>query len=147
MNLPTRWNPLRQITRFDPIEDIFSSFGLRPLSREFQSTMNNLEMRMDVSEDDKSYAIRIDIPGVNKDDIDVLVEGTQVTISTEIKRDKPRDNDKDLYSERYVGKAYRSFSLPFEVDSGKADARYENGVLTLTLPKTASAVSKRLSVH
>ena len=147
MNLPARWNPLRQISRFDPIEDIFSNLGLRPFQRELQQTMNNLDMRMDVTEDDKSYCIKIDVPGVKKEDIDVLVEGNQVTISAEIKRDKARENDKDLYTERYIGKAFRSFTLPSEVDSSKSDAHYDGGVLTLTLPKTANTVSKRLSVH
>lgn len=146
MNIPTRWNPLRQTARFDPIEDIFTGFGLRPLTREFQNTMNSLDMRMDVTEDDKSYCIKVDVPGVKKEDIDVHVEGSQVTISAEVKRDKSRENDKELYSERYFGKAFRSFSLPFDVDSAKADARYDGGVLTLTLPKAASMVSKRLSI-
>jgi len=147
MTLPTRWNPLRQITRFDPIADfdnIFSGFGLRPISREFH---NMLDMRMDVTENDKAFCIKVDVPVVRKEDIDVVVEGNQVTISAEVNREKAQENEKELHSERYSGKAFRSFSLPFEVDSAKADAHYDGGVLTLTLPKTASTVSKRLSIN
>jgi len=147
MTLPTRWSPFRQIGRFDPIsdfEDIFRGLGVRPMSRDVENAM---EMRMDVIEDDKSYRINVDMPGVKKDEIDVSVEGNQVTISADVKREESRENEKSLYSERYSGKAYRSFSLPFEVDSTKSDARYEGGVLMLTLPKKASSISKRLSVH
>lgn len=147
MSLPTRWNPFRQLSRFDPITDfdeLFRGLGARPLARQFENT---LEMRMDVTEDDKAYRITVDVPGVKKEDIDVSVEGNQVTISAEIKREQSRDNEKEIYSERYSGKAYRSFSLPFEVDSAKSEARYDGGVLALTLPKKASAESKHLSIN
>ena len=85
MALPmlTRWNPLRQATSFDPftdLEDIFRGLENRTLARPFEKT---LEMRMDVNEDDKAYRITVDIPGVKKQDIDVAVEGNQVTISAE----------------------------------------------------------------
>jgi len=147
MALPTRWNPLRQMTRFDPLSDfdeIFRGLAARPMSREFEKAM---EMRLDVIEDDKSYRVSVDMPGVKKSDIDVSVEGNQVTISAELKREATNENERELYTERYSGKAYRSFSLPFEVDSTKSEARYDGGVLMLTLPKKASSVSKHLSVH
>lgn len=147
MTLPTRWNPLRQITRFDPLADfdeLFRGLATRPMSREFEKAM---EMRLDVIEDDKAYKVKIDMPGVKKDDIDVSVEGNQVTISAEIKREKTEENERELYTERYSGKAYRSFSLPFDVDSTKSEAKYDGGVLMLTLPKKSTSVSKHLAVH
>lgn len=147
MTLPTRWNPLRQITRFDPLADfdeLFRGLATRPMSREFEKAM---EMRLDVIEDDKTYKVKIDMPGVKKDDIDVSVEGNQVTISAEIKREKTEENERELYTERYSGKAYRSFSLPFDVDSTKSEAKYDGGVLMLTLPKKSTSVSKHLAVH
>jgi HSP20 family protein len=135
------------MTRFDPLSDfdeIFRGLAARPMSREFEKAM---EMRLDVIEDDKSYRVSVDMPGVKKSDIDVSVEGNQVTISAELKREATNENERELYTERYSGKAYRSFSLPFEVDSTKSEARYDGGVLMLTLPKKASSVSKHLSVH
>lgn len=147
MTLPTRWNPLRQITRFDPLsdlDDIFRGLTMRPVSREFEKAM---EMRLDVIEDDKAYRVSVDMPGVKKGDIDVSVEGNQITISAEIKREKTEETQKELYTERYSGKAYRSFSLPFEVDSTKSEAKYDGGVLMLTLPKKSGSLSKHLSVH
>ena len=147
MTIPTRWNPLRQITRFDPLSDfdeLFRGMATRPLAREFEKAM---EMRLDVVEDDKTYRVKIDMPGVKKDDIDVSVEGNQVTINAEIKREKTEEDQRELYTERYSGKAYRSFSLPSEVDSTKAEAKYDGGVLMLTLPKKSGSVSKHLPVH
>lgn len=147
MNLPTRWNPFRQINRFDPLgdfEDLFRGMALRPLSRQDENAM---EMRMDITEDDKAYRITVDMPGVKKENVDVSVDGNQVTISAEITREQSSDNEKQLYSERYSGKAYRSFSLPLEVDSGKSEARYDGGVLKLTLPKKATAGSRHLSIN
>lgn len=147
MTLPTRWNPLRQITRFDPLtefDDLFRGLALRPMSREMEKAM---EMRLDVIEDDKTYRVNVEMPGVKKNDIDVSVEGNQITISAEIKREKIEEKQKEIYTERYAGKAYRSFSLPFEVDSTKSEAKYDGGVLTLTLPKKSGSLSKHLSVH
>jgi HSP20 family protein len=87
------------------------------------------------------------MPGVKKENVDVSVDGNQVTISAEITREQSSDNEKQLYSERYSGKAYRSFSLPTEVDSGKSEARYDGGVLKLTLPKKATGGSRHLSIN
>jgi HSP20 family protein len=114
--------------------------------REFDNTP---EMRMDVDENDKAYLITIDIPGVRKEDIEVSIEGNQIAISAEVKREKStKDKDtKEIHSERYVGRVYRAFTLPHEVDNAKADARYESGVLSLTLPKKAPAKTNRLTIN
>lgn len=145
--LPTTWNPFRQFSRFDPLaelEDTFRGFGRYPMSRQYREA---LEMRMDVTEDDNAYTIRIDMPGVRKEDIDVSVEGNTITVSAEVAHEKSRENQKELYSERFSGKAYRSFSLPSEVDSQKSEATYDGGVLSLTLPKKVSGSSRHLSIN
>ena len=146
MTLPTRWSPLRQMTRFEPfgdIEDFFRGFSPTALGREYERAM---DMRLDVNEDEKNYVVNVDMPGVRKDDIDVAVEGNQVTISAEVKHEQSREKGKELYSERYSGKAFRSFALPSEVDSAKAQAKYDGGVLTLTLPKKTGNGSRRLEI-
>ena len=145
--LPTTWNPLRQLTRFDPVselEDVFRGFGMRPMQREYQHA---LEMRMDVTEDDKSYFVTVDIPGVKKEAIDVAIDGNNVTISAEVKHEKTRESHKEVHSERFSGKAYRAFSLPTEVDSNHSEARYDGGVLTLTLRKKSNGESRHLSIN
>lgn len=149
MALPmlTRWNPLRPSSTFDPftdLEDIFRGLENRSLARPYEKT---LEMRMDVHEDDKAYRISVDMPGVKKEDIDIAVEGNQVTITAEVKHELSRDTEKEVHRERFAGKAFRTFTLPVEVDSGKADARYDGGVLNLTLPKKGDTQAKRISIN
>lgn len=147
MNLPTRWNPFRQISRLDPftdLDDLIRGFGASSLAREYERT---LDMRLEVNEDDATYFVNVDMPGVKKSDIDVSVEGNQVTITAEVKREKSSDKEKQLYNERYTGKTFRSFSLPAPVDAGKCQATYDGGVLALTLPKKSEGGSKHLSIN
>jgi len=144
----THWNPFKNLRRFDPaaspFDDLFRGFGVRPAWREMDMAP---DVRIDVSEDDKAYHVKAEIPGVNKNDIEVSVEGNQVAISAEVKHEATKKQEqKELYSERYFGKIYRSFSLPHDLDSGKADAHYENGVLMLTLPKKTNGGSKRIMI-
>ena len=147
MTTMTRFNPFKAMTRFDPIaglDDLFRGLGTRPAWREFDVAP---DVRIDVSENDKAYNVRAEIPGVDKQDIEVSVEGNQVAISAEVKREmKKKDNEKDIYSERYFGKVYRAFTLPSELDSTKADAHYEHGVLFLTLPKKSNGGTRKIAV-
>lgn len=148
MSMLTRWNPLRQSMRFDPltdVDDLFRNLNLCPLLREFDTMPP--EIRMDVREDDTSYRVIVDMPGVNKDDIEVCVEGNQVTIQAETKRQEERKTDKEIHSVRYIGRCFRSFTLPREVDRETCVAGYDNGVWTLTLPKKSHGQSKRLPIQ
>ena len=141
----TRYDPFREITRFDPFrnfDDLFKGFLVRPVSRELEP-----EIKMDVSEDDKAYTIRAEIPGVKKEDIKVSVDGNQVSISAEVKKEKEeKEGKKVVHSERYYGKASRSFTLDHDVDPDAAKAKYSDGVLELTLPKKAGTAGKELTV-
>lgn len=143
------WNPFKPLTRLESrspmFEDLFRDFGLRPRWQELEAP----DMRIDVVENDQTYAVKAEIPGVQKNDIDVSIDGNQVSITAEVRREsknKNKDEERDIYTERYYGQVYRSFSLPNEVDSGKAEAHYENGVLTLTLPKKANGSARKLAV-
>ena len=147
MTTLTRWNPFRTAARFDPtadLEDLFRTLSLRPLVREMENAVADL--RMDVQEDETAYRVEVDVPGAKKEDIQVSVEGNQVTIEAEVKREQTREDRKQLHTERYIGKSYRAFGLPQEVDSDKCEAQYEGGVLTLTLPKKGSGQGKRLTI-
>jgi HSP20 family protein len=148
MSLLTRFNPIKTLARFDPFTDFdeaFRGFGMRPLAREFE---NAPELRMDVDEYEKSYQVLAEIPGVKKEDIAISIDHNLVSISAEIRREKPaKDGEKTIYTERLYGKAYRSFTLPVEVDESKSEARFENGVLTLTLPKKPNGMSRRIAVN
>jgi HSP20 family protein len=115
----------------------------------FDTDVQTLDMRIDVSEKENAYIVKADIPGVRKEDINVRIDGNVVQIDAEVKHEKEsKDNGgKVLRSERYYGTVSRTFSLGQDVDEAKADAKYVDGVLTLELPKKASAASKKLAVH
>jgi HSP20 family protein len=105
------------------------------------------QIRVDVHEDDASYTVKADIPGVKKEDIDVRVDGNVVTLSAAVKREHEEKKDgRVLRRERHVGYASRSFTLASDVEEGQADAKYADGVLTLKLPKKARSSSRRLTV-
>jgi len=144
----TRWNPLKTVSRMDPLatfEDMFRGLSTRPLWRELEATAP--DMRIDVTENDKAYLVDAEVPGIDKNDIEISVEGNQVSISAEVKREsKKKDNEMDIYTERYYGKVFRSFSLPTELESTKADAHYDNGILHLTLPKKHNGSSRKIVV-
>jgi HSP20 family protein len=138
-----RWDP------FDDIDDLFKGFFLRPMRMEpGEAAGQPVKIRIDVKEDDKSYQVHAELPGVKKEDINVSIDGNQVSISAEVKREKEeKQGEKVLRTERYYGKVYRAFALAQDVDQEGASARYENGVLELTLPKKQAAAQKRLAVQ
>jgi HSP20 family protein len=141
---------MANVTRWDPFEDnldeLFKGFFLRPMRLE--QSQEPMRIRMDVKEDDKAYVVHAEIPGVKKEDIQVSIEGNQVAISAEVKRQKEeKQAEKTLRTERYYGKVYRAFSLAQDVDQEQAQARYENGVLELTLPKRAASATRKLTVQ
>ena len=141
----TRFDPFAELTRFDPFGDnFFKGFALRPI---YRSIENEPQIRLDVTEDDKTYTVKAEIPGVKKEDIKVTVDGTQVSISAEVKKEKEEKKDeKVIRSERYYGKVSRSFLLGEEVDQGAAQAKYTDGVLDLTLPKKPGTKTQKITV-
>jgi len=141
----TRLDPFAELTRFNPFgDDFFKGFTLRPV---FQGIEGEPQIRLDVSEDDKAYTVKAEIPGVKKEDIKVSVDGNQVSISAEVKKEKEeKEGKKVIRSERYYGSVSRSFSLGQDVDHAAAQAKYSDGVLELTLPKRAGSSVKQLSI-
>ena len=104
--------------------------------------------RMDVVDQGEAFRITADMPGVTKDDIAVSVDGNRVAIRAEMKSEKEvKDGDRLLHTERTATTYARSFELPAEVTEAGAAATYENGVLTLTLPKRAPGTARRLMVR
>lgn len=126
-------------------DELFRGF-LAPVRRE--SADAPAMIKIDVTENDKGYVVHAEIPGVRKDDIHVTVEGNQVTIGAEVKREtEKKEGERVLRTERYVGSAYRSFTLPSELDEGASEAKYDNGVLELKLAKRAVVAGRKLSVQ
>jgi HSP20 family protein len=104
--------------------------------------------RLDVTETDKTYEIQAELPGVNKEDVKVSVDGGRITIEAECRAaNERRDGETVVYAERTARKYMRSFALPTEVDDGTAQARLENGVLQLSLPKKQGTEARRLTIQ
>ncbi|HEX8987506.1 MAG TPA: Hsp20/alpha crystallin family protein [Rhodocyclaceae bacterium] len=143
----TRMSPFRAMERFSPFEELermLEGMRMRPLA----GAAGFGDVRLEVSEDDKCYTVKAEMPGVAKDDIKVSIDNNQVTISAEVKQEqKTGESHNMLCAERFYGQMFRGFTLESAVDDAKADAKYENGILTLTLPKKAGAGSHKLTVH
>lgn len=138
----TRWDP------FEDIDDLFKGVFLRPMRLETSEAAQGMRIKMDVKEDEKSYLVHAEVPGVKKEDIHVAIDGNQVSITAEVKRDKEeKQGEKVLRTERYYGKVSRTFTLGQDVDQDNASAKCENGVLELTLPKRAATTQKKLTVQ
>lgn len=142
-----RWSPFKSLAgvdRFPDIDDLFR--GVFPRTA-WNGAENAPDIRIDVFENDGAYRVKADIPGVDKKDIDVSINDNLVTISAEVRREtRQKDGDREIVTERSYGQAYRTFTLPVAVSSDAADARYENGVLTLTLPKKENGSAKKVTV-
>lgn len=141
---------MANLTRLDPlnelVDDLFKGFFVRPVS--FEGRGEAPRMKVDVAEKNGAYAITAELPGVKKDDIQVTIDGAQVTLSAETKREREvQQDERVLHTERSYGKVTRSFSLPQEVDEAKAEARFRDGVLELVLPKKAAASRKQIAIQ
>jgi len=143
----TRFEPLNELVRFDPfldVNDFFKGFGVRPLLREFE---REPQMKTDVSEDDGNYIAKVEIPGVNKNDIHISIDRNLVFISAEVKKEKEeKKGEQIIRSERYIGQVSRSFTFANEVDSDKVEAKYADGVLEVKMPKKSNGHRKSITV-
>jgi HSP20 family protein len=142
---------MASITRYDPfsdlVDDIFKGFLVRPVAYEGSRGEVLPRAKVDVAEQNGAYKVTAELPGVKKDDIHVSIDGPQVTLEAEVKQEKETKDERVLHTERVFGKLTRSFTLPQEVDEAKAEARFRDGVLELTLPKKAAAQRKQISIQ
>jgi len=143
-------------TRFDPrgnylnelVDDLFKGFLVRPVALEGRAGEVLPRMKVDVKERNGAYTVMAELPGVKKEDIQVTIDGAEVTLSAEVKRENEVTQDERvLHTERTFGKVSRSFSLPQEVDEAKAEAKFRDGVLELTLPKKQPVARKQVTIQ
>ena len=138
------------LIRFNPLDDRFDDLVrnfFQPIVQS-ASSEQGVQIKIDVTEDEKSYLVHAEIPGVKKEDIHTVIEGNQVSISAEVKKEKEaKEGNRVLRSERYYGKVSRSFVLAQEVDDERAEAKYVDGVLELRLPKKAAQSARRLTIQ
>ena len=142
---------MANITRFDPfnelVDDLFKGFLVRPVALEGRAGEAMPRMKVDVKEKNGAYGVTAEAPGVKKDDLHVTIDGAQVTITAEVKQEKEEKDERLLHTERVYGQMTRSFALPQEVDESKAEAKFKDGVLELTLPKKQAAARKQVTIQ
>lgn len=140
---------MNSLTRFDPVDDLFPDFMRRFMRRgvgDFEAAPP--EIRLDVTEREKDFLVRAEVPGARKEDVRVQIDGNYVSISADVKKEKETKDEKGrvLVKESNYGTATRGFSLAWEIDDKASSAKLDNGVLTLTLPKRQGAGSKLLPI-
>lgn len=139
---------MNALTRLERLDDMFPDL-FRRLGRPLQlSTEAPGDIRIEVTEHDKDYQVRAEIPGAKKEDIRVSVDGNYVSISAEVKKEKEeKSGGRVLLKETYYGSVSRGFSLAHEIDDKEVVAKLEDGVLKLTLPKREGARARAIAVQ
>ena len=145
----TRNDPVMDLARaFEPFRDFEGPLAWPRLRQWLREIPGEPTIKLDVTEDDKAYHVKAELPGVKKDDIAVEVDGNQVSIAAEVKRESEEKKDeKVIRSERYYGRQYRSFSLGRDIDRTKVEAKFADGVLELTLPKNGAKPTLKIAIQ
>ncbi len=129
-------------------EDFFAPFTPYSslLSRRDESSV--VSPRLNVLETEKTFEVEAELPGVAKEDIKVAIDSRRISIEGEAKRESAeKEGENIVYAERSIRKFARSFTLPADVDDTGAQAKLENGILMLTLPKKEASQVKKLTIQ
>ena len=142
-----RSDPFQELARFDPFRELEMFAPWNRFRRWMQEVPGEPVMKLDVVEDEKAFMVKADLPGVKKEDISVEVEGNQVSITAETRREtEEKKGETVVHSERYFGRQSRSFILSSDIDRDNVQAKFTDGVLELTLPKTAAGKAQRITI-
>ncbi len=147
----TRWNPAREILgmekEFSKLFDSFNNrFGLKA-TRNDDELMNAVWSPLtDVIEDEEKYSLRLDLPGVKKEDVKITFVNGQLSISGERHSETEKKDATYHHVERSFGKYYRAFNLPEKIMEDKIDAEFNDGILNITIPKAEEAKPKQIEV-
>ncbi|MCP3710061.1 Hsp20/alpha crystallin family protein [Paraburkholderia sp. CNPSo 3274] len=144
---------MSNLTRYDPfsmepVSDLFQGL-FRPMRGMLAAEESELStMKLDVTENEKGYTVKAEMPGVDKKDIDVKIDGNVVSIHAKVERKtEQKEGERVIRRERYSGSFARTFSLASDIDESSANAQYQDGVLSLTLPKKTATEQKRLQIE
>src|SRR4051795_8091113 len=146
INTLTRWEPFRELEELQNRLSTIVSRTPRQNGRE-DMTIADWVPTADITEDDKEYLIKAELPEMKKEDVKVTVENGVLTISGERKFEKEEKNKKYHRVERGYGTFVRSFALPDDADAGKVKAEFKSGLLTVHLPKSEQAKPKQIEVN
>jgi HSP20 family protein len=152
MNIVTRWDPYnKELKELEEMQHRLSTlYGRAPVrkdgGKEEALTVAEWAPLVDITEDDKEYLIKAEVPEVKKEDVKVSVQDDVLTIAGERKFEKEEKDKKYHRVERAYGSFYRSFTLPDDADAQKVVAEFKDGVLKVRLPKTEKAKPKSIEV-
>jgi HSP20 family protein len=140
-----RWDPFREaVSLRDAMNSLFQESFVRPAAMAAQG--GSAALPLDVYETENEFVIKASLPGVKPEDVQITVQGDTVTIRGESKAEEEKKGDQWHLRERRFGAFHRSVSLGTPVNADKAQAQYENGVLTLTLPKSEAAKPRQIKI-
>jgi len=142
-NTIVRWNPFREIAAMQNMMDRLVDEAWQDV-RPFNG---NNTLPLDIHENEDSYIVVANIPGLNPDDININLHDNTLTIDVEIAQPEVAEGTRVLVQERFYGRLTRRFGLPQPVNTENVEATYDGGVLTLTLPKTAEAKPRQIPVR
>jgi len=146
-----RWNPRNEVEVNDPFETLEQMademWRVWPFSGTRRSSSEPLlRPAMDVVENDKEVILRLDLPGLKPENVNVSIDDHTLTVSGQFGDTIEREGDRYHYRERRTGSFERSVRLPNTIDTENVDATFEHGVLNITLPKLPQAQPKQISV-
>ncbi len=148
MSRLVRWDPFRDLVSMRQQMDRLMDDWLAQSGEGGESAAGSFRrLALDVSENENAYMVRASVPGLQPEDLDINLQDNTLTIQGETRSESEREGEQWHLRERRFGRFQRSITLPNNVDVDKVDARYENGVLTLTLPKTEEAKPRKISVR
>lgn len=138
---------MTRLSLYDPFAEVFPELFRGTFAVPRVPNGEALEIKVDVSETPNEFMVHAELPGVAKDDIHVEIDGNRVSITGEVKKEtEKKEGERVLRSERYYGSVARSFALASEIDEAKSIAKFENGVLNLTLKKKEVVGGKKLQI-
>jgi HSP20 family protein len=141
-------NNMTTITRIDPFRELASFFEnwTAPITGKDQLAAGTFVPPVDVYEDEHNLVLKLEIPGVNEEDLNVSVENNTLTIEGERKFEKEEKEENFHRIERRYGSFTRTFRLPNTVDADKVEASYDKGILKVVLAKRAEAKPKQIKI-
>ena|SRR5258706_15044027 len=143
MSTLVRWNPIRDVLSMSEAMDrLFDQAFVLPGNGGFRDG----SPAVDLIENGNNFVVKAELPGFNPDNVDIRIEGNTLTLRGNVQEEKKTDEGEYHVRERRQSSFSRTISLPVPVDADKAKAEYDNGILTLTLPKNAAALPKKISI-
>lgn len=143
---PSSLSPFRE---FSSLQDSFDRMVNEWMSLKRNNGMTEFSFSpsCEVTEDAGNFVLKFDMPGVKKEQVEVEADNNQLTVRAERREESKSETNKKHLSEVYYGSYSRTFTLPAPIDDKKVGAKFENGVLTVTVPKTEAAKSRTIPVQ